>query len=493
MSMISTNPNVPAIFDKLLTDSGHEALLLHAPNGAIHFASPSANEILGMEIVQGKNILEIIHEDDAVVVSKGFRNAVVRGMPFFPHTVRVGSRHLVVMTMPVKDRTGGVIELQTTLRDVTEFVVLRDQIQVQEAVAAATCELAKVGGWRLDVSSNDLYWSDEVRRIHEVPDDFVLTVESAIEFYDKKHRFLIEKSVNEAIERAIGADIEAPLTTYTGKHIWVRASVMPEVVDGVVVRVYGAFQDITELHQREEQLRLTVAELTKQRDQLEEYTYVISHHLRGPVGNIASLLDVLNDGKDGDESLDTIRHLRESSRMLLDTLEDLTHAIAVRQEEAPNIEVVPIKDVIDSVKHGLSEMILASDAKINVDLSAIESMNYPREYLETIVRQLISNAIRFAAPGRPPRIRIKSSVSEEGVILEFSDNGLGIDLDKYGDKIFRIRTSFHRGTTGRGVGLFLIKTIVESMGGTITVDSVIDKGTTFRIAFALWSSKVNAV
>ncbi|MCX6139934.1 MAG: ATP-binding protein [Candidatus Kapabacteria bacterium] len=489
--MISAHLSLPDTFDKLLTDSGHEALLLHAPNGAIHFASPSAKDVLSSDSLQGKNLIELIHEDDAAVVIDGFRDAVIRGVPFLPHTVRIGSRHIVVMTMPVKDRTGGVIELQTTLRDVTEFVVLRDQIQVQEAVSVATSVLAKVGGWRLDVASNELYWSDEVRRIHEVPEDFVPSVETAIGFYSKQHRHIIEKAVTDAIESAVAVDIESPLITYTGKHIWVRASVTPEVVDGVVVRIYGAFQDITELHQREEQLRSTVAELTRQRDQLEEYTYVISHHLRGPVGNIVSLLNLLSEDDDGKQAPDTVRHLRDSARALLDTLEDLTHAIAVRQEEVPNVVDLRITDVIDSAASSLSEMITASGTKISVNVSEVPTLSYPQEYLETIFRQLFSNAIRFAAPGRPPRVRIKSMEIEGVVAIEFSDNGLGIDLDKYGDKIFRIRTSFHRGTTGRGVGLFLIKTIVESMGGTISVNSVIDKGTTFRIMFALSSSKAS--
>ncbi len=476
--------SVPRTFDKLLTDTGHEALLLHAPSGVIHFASPSASAVLGMPAVQGKNLLDLLHPDDAEIVGIAFRDAVIRGAPFMPRTVRLGQRHMVLMTMPVKDMKGSVIELQTTVRDVSEYVALRDQIVVQDAVAAATSEMAKVGGWRLEVVTNELFWTAETRRIHEVPDDYDPTVESAIGFYALDYQQVIRDAVNMAIERAVRQDIELPLITYLGRHIWVRVSITPELLDGSVVRVYGAFQDITEHHLREAQLSTLVSELTKQRDQLEEFAYVISHHLRGPVGNIVSLLDVLGTDDREESSEDTIKHLKESSKLLLDTLEDLTNAIIVRHEDIPNLERLQIEEVVTSVAEGLGDMIRESGTKINTDVHLFPVIEYPRSYFETIIRQLITNSIRFAAPGRPPRIRITTSTDTNGQFLEISDNGLGIDLDKYGEKIFKIRTSFHRGSAGRGVGLFLVRTIVESMGGSVTVHSIIDKGTTFRINFA---------
>jgi signal transduction histidine kinase len=292
-----------------------------------------------------------------------------------------------------------------------------------------------------------------------------------------------------AIEHAERQDVELPLITYSGRHIWVRVSVMPEVVDGSVVRIYGAFQDITEHHLREAQLSTLVGELTKQRDQLEEFAYVISHHLRGPVGNIVSLLDVLGTDETKESSADTIKHIRESSKLLLDTLEDLTNAIIVRHEDIPNLERLQIEDVVSTVADGLKDMIRESGSNITTNVESLPVIEYPRSYFETIIRQLITNSIRFAAPGRPPRIRITSSTDESGQFIEVSDNGLGIDLDKYGEKIFKIRTSFHRGSAGRGVGLFLVKTIVESMGGSVSVHSIIDKGTTFRINFASTSNE----
>lgn len=483
MSIDQHHTGVQDTLDQLLTTTGQEALLLHDPSGVIHFASQAASQILGVSSVHGKNLLELIHSGDVIGVRVAFRDVVLRGTLVSPQTVRIGNRFVVLSTMPVKDIHGAVIELQSTVRDVTEFIAFRDQIVAQDAVSAAASEMAKVGGWRYEVATDELFWTDETLRILEVPPGFEPTLQSGIGFYAERHQPVVRHAIQTAIERAERQDIEAELITYAKRYIWVRVSIKPEVVHGTVVRIYGAFQDITEHHQREEQLRRLISELTKQRDQLEEFAYVISHHLRGPVSNIVSLLNDLDSEKNTDIPNETVKHLRASSNHLLDTLEDLTHAIIVRHDDSPNYESLEVELVIKSVTNALRDLISASGTNISIDVRSQPILEYPRAYLESILRQLLSNSIRFSAPGRPPRIRIRMTHDETGPILEFSDNGLGIDLEKYGNKIFRVRTSFHRGAAGRGVGLFMIKTIVESMGGSVTLTSMIDKGTTFTIAF----------
>jgi len=379
------------------------------------------------------------------------------------------------------DHKGGVVELQTTLRDVSEFVALRERIRTHESVTAAACEMARVGGWYFDADSDELYWSDEVRRIHEVPKSFVPTVNSAIQFYAPDQRHVIEAAVRAGLDEGRGTTIDLPLVTHAGRHIWVRASLMAETPGRPSRRIYGAFQDITDLHERERQLEDTVQTLSRKSDQLEEFAYVISHHLRGPVANIISLLEPVDTTSMDDDLRVTFEHLDDAARQLLDTFEDLTHVIAARHQDVPNLEHLWVSDVVESVTDELHHQLEQSGARISVETDAHPTLLYPRAYLETIVRQLITNAIRFAAPGRPPRIRIKTEQQDERVVLIVSDNGLGIDLDKYGSKIFRLRSTAHRGTASRGVGLYLVRSIVESMGGSISVSSRVDEGSTFTV------------
>ena len=103
--------------------------------------------------------------------------------------------------------------------------------------------------------------------------------------------------------------------------------------------------------------------------------------------------------------------------------------------------------------------------------------------MDSIILNLVSNAVKYKSPDRPPLITINAMKSKKGILLSISDNGLGIDLDKYGDKIFGMYKTFHNREDAKGFGLYLIKNQIEAMGGSITVQSEVDKGTTFNVYF----------
>ncbi len=473
---------LPATVDRLLIEPAVEALLLHGASGTIHFATPSAALLLTSDSVIGQNLLQLIEPTDAEGVKEDLRGCTIRGKMPGPRLVRSGTRHLVLSTVPVSDAKGQVVELQTMVRDVTAWVELRDRIQLRELITLASNELAHVGGWLYDAQTNVLHWSREVRRIHEVPEDYEPTVDEAINFYDESHRHIITDCVDRALREGASADVELPLTTFTGRKVWVRVSLVAQTPGKQSSKIFGAFQDITDLHSREQRLSETIEAISRQRDQLEEFAFVISHHLRGPVSGIVTLADSMSEDMTKEESSEALTHIRVAARRLMDTFEDLTHAIAVKNQETPNIESVVLSDLVDRICTELAEEISASGANVSIDDTITPTISYPRVYLETILRQLVSNAIRFAAPGRPPRIRIRTYIDADShPILEVSDNGLGIDLDRFGSKLFRLRSTFHRGSSTRGLGLFLVKSIVESMGGEINVTSVVDNGTAFRI------------
>ena len=131
----------------------------------------------------------------------------------------------------------------------------------------------------------------------------------------------------------------------------------------------------------------------------------------------------------------------------------------------------------------LSGAILKSKAVINSDFSKLSSISYNKIYMESIFLNLIGNAIKYRAEDRIPHIQIKTEIRNGKNIITFKDNGLGIDLDKHGHKLFGLNKVFHRHPDAKGVGLYLTKTQIESMGGTITATSEVNVGTTFTINF----------
>ena len=120
---------------------------------------------------------------------------------------------------------------------------------------------------------------------------------------------------------------------------------------------------------------------------------------------------------------------------------------------------------------------------ITSDFSKIPTIQYHKTYLESIFLNLITNAIKYRSPERDPVIHLKTDIINDRIRLSFTDNGLGIDLGKHGHKLFGLNKTFHRHPDAKGVGLYLTKIQVETMGGHIYAESEVGKGTVFTIIF----------
>ena len=137
----------------------------------------------------------------------------------------------------------------------------------------------------------------------------------------------------------------------------------------------------------------------------------------------------------------------------------------------------------NTVKANLSAIIKSSGAAINTDFSQCEAIKFPVAYMESIFTNMLTNSIKYASPNRTPHITIRSYIQEGRPVLAFLDNGIGIDMEKHGHKVFGLYKVFTKHTDAHGVGLYLVKNQVESQGGTITLKSEVDVGTLFTITF----------
>ena len=133
---------------------------------------------------------------------------------------------------------------------------------------------------------------------------------------------------------------------------------------------------------------------------------------------------------------------------------------------------------------GLQTEINRLDAQIKTDFSAVSVIEYPPQYLNSIIHNLVSNSLKYHYPGRKPLISVRTEKAGDNVILSVSDNGLGIDLVKHKENFFKIGKVFHRHPNAKGFGLYMTKTQVEAMGGGIWVESVPNEGSVFFIEFA---------
>ena len=145
---------------------------------------------------------------------------------------------------------------------------------------------------------------------------------------------------------------------------------------------------------------------------------------------------------------------------------------------------IRFEEALEVVLASISSLINRENAKIVAEFQELKEIRYIPEYLESILLNLITNAIRYKQPGRKPVIFIQTYTENDKDYLEVSDNGMGIDLDEYGEKMFGMYKSFHpNNPEAKGIGLFITKNQVEALGGTISVSSTLDIGTTFKIKF----------
>jgi signal transduction histidine kinase len=157
--------------------------------------------------------------------------------------------------------------------------------------------------------------------------------------------------------------------------------------------------------------------------------------------------------------------------------------LKVNKEAAMEKTEVSFADVLVKVKQDLLGEIITTNARIISDFSGSPNIHYYKPYLESILLNLLSNAIKYRFPHRPPQVTFKTSDRNGRCILEVTDNGLGIDLARFGEQLFGLRKVFHENKESRGVGLFLTKTQVEAMGGRIWAESTVGVGSTFFISF----------
>lgn len=249
-----------------------------------------------------------------------------------------------------------------------------------------------------------------------------------------------------------------------------------------------AFKDITERKISELERDRITADLVKRNTDLEEFAYIISHNLRAPVANILGASAALATMElDPEEKEKLSKGINISAIKLDEVINDLNQILQGKGGINEIKETVQFSDLADSVKISIANLIDDNNIKIRYDFSEIDEFFVLKPYLYSIFYNLISNSVKYRRQQVNTLIEIRSHLNEDEDKLEltFTDNGMGIDLKKNGDQIFGLYKRFHSSIEGKGMGLFMVKTQVEVLGGKISVKSEENEGTEFKIEFQL--------
>jgi len=297
--------------------------------------------------------------------------------------------------------------------------------------------------------------------------------------------FLGKESAEEFIEKSYQAEATETVQTLEYTLSWNSKTRHYEarIVKYEEGKVLSMIRDITKSKENEAQLVQLTEELTTSNAELKQFAYITSHDLRAPVVNIDTLLKLYTDDRISDEDRkEVLQKITNSAEQLKSTLNDLIQLVAIKDGKEKALTSIRFEDVVKAVVSNLDTQIKSEDAKIETDFSEAQSIVSQRATVYSILQNLISNALKYRSE-RQPVIKISSTIRNEYICLSVEDNGVGIDMKRFGSKLFGMYQRFHENKEGKGLGLYIIKSQIESLGGFIEVNSDVGRGSTFNICF----------
>lgn len=249
-------------------------------------------------------------------------------------------------------------------------------------------------------------------------------------------------------------------------------------------KIAQAREDLSDLNV---ELNTKNAQLIRTNNDLDTFVYTASHDLKSPILNIEGLIRLLKsklqrEGMLEDDKQKLINMISHSIDRFKFTIQDLTEIAKVQKSFEEDTTLVNFDEIITDVKDSIQEMINNANAAIYCDTTEQPDINISRKNLKSIIYNFLSNSIKYRSPDRTPEIYLKTEKIAGQILLSIRDNGLGMDLRK-SDKIFVMFKRLHNHVEGTGVGLYIVKRIIDNMGGRIEVESTPGHGTLFKVFF----------
>nr|WP_315223210.1 PAS domain-containing protein [uncultured Flavobacterium sp.] len=293
------------------------------------------------------------------------------------------------------------------------------------------------------------------------------------------------KKLLKAIKNEEEFYIETISYTKQKKEYWVRFSMIPIFNSDTKISHWISIQrDITDEKKLETEKEHLIRELTQNNKDLKQFSYITSHNLRAPLSNLIGLLNLIEDIPVENPELDEILSgFSKSTHLLNETINDLVKVIIIKDNPSMQKEEVSLKEVFENVLSQLAFQIELHKPIIKLKFDQTPSLHINKAYIDSILLNLLTNSIKYKSENRKLKITITAEQIDHKAILTFKDNGIGIDLERNRDKVFGLYQRFHNYPDSKGLGLYLVKSQVETMGGTISIDSEVNKGTTFTITF----------
>ena len=437
-------------------------------------------------------VLKFTHPDDRERIDEQIKNSRATLTPFehFRRIIRTDGmvRHIYGTGRYDFDEDNNPIRLHGTALDITEITEKEEELKNSELKFRDFFENAPEALLILDVESGAfLSVNNNAVKLFKYPYEELIT-KTPMDIspgFQQDGSKSSEKAIEylNAVAKGAKPVFEWAVLDAEGKEFICEVRVTK--LSGMNSNnVMGSFVDITERKNYEREREKITSDLLQRNKDLEQFTYIVSHNLRAPVANILGITDLLQNGsldkKDGEMMLGDLG----TSVTRLDTvIKDLNYILQVKRDITESKEIIKFSRLVDEIKASIASQIKKENAEIVYNFMEADEMHTLKSYIYSVFFNLISNSIKYRQPKLNPVIEITSARINNKIILTFKDNGLGIDLKRKGDQVFGLYKRFHTHAEGKGMGLYMVKTQVEIMGGNISIASEVNKGTIFTIEF----------
>jgi signal transduction histidine kinase len=222
-------------------------------------------------------------------------------------------------------------------------------------------------------------------------------------------------------------------------------------------------------------------QLNRHNQELEDFAFTLSHDLRNPISNLKLLISIIENSSDPEKKDEYIREFKKLVNRIDYMISGLAEIIDLKNNQDNVAKTIAFEDILKVVCEELKPHIEESNAEVNSNFRLRPGIMYYEVYLHSILFNLVSNAIKYRSPKKQPRISLTTSVEGDYILLKVQDNGMGMDIKKVGKRLFKPFNRFSSKTDGKGIGLHLVKSMIEKNGGKIAVESAQDQGTTFKV------------
>ncbi|WP_291101714.1 MULTISPECIES: PAS domain-containing sensor histidine kinase [unclassified Flavobacterium] len=388
----------------------------------------------------------------------------------------------------LKDENGKAVRMIGAIQDITKQKEEEQRLKLLETVITQTKD-------SIIITEADLNDGKIPKIVYVNPAFSIMSGYQSNEIIGKSPNILMgPNSDNKEYEKLITAiknreecQVETISYTKNKDEYWVSFSMLPVYnSDGELSHWVSIQRDISEEKKQEVEKEQLIRELTRNNKDLQQFSYITSHNLRAPLSNLTGLLNLIEDIPiENQELKEILDGFKKSTHLLNETINDLVKVIVIKDNPSIQKEDIELKEAFENVFSQLDFLIDLHKPIIKIDFEKASFLNTNKAYLESILLNLLTNSIKYKSENQKLKITITTNPNKDDdtITMVFKDNGIGIDLERNRNKIFGLYQRFHDYPDSKGLGLYLVKSQVETMGGTIGIESEVDKGTEFTLTF----------